>query len=285
MGDSGGHFALAGLAAVEFAGDQTDEFLQGQLTADVAGLAEGRWQWTGYCTPQGKMLCTALIWRCDRQRLGLVMAEDLAEGVIGRLRMYILRARTAGRRMDAAVSGRLAGRQDGQGACRLEDDGWSLALGDGLELQVGGAPAESDAAGEQQWWSRWLQAGAPLIGAAVSERFTPQMASLDLVGGVSFSKGCYVGQEIVARTHHLGKVKRRAYLISGTGAPPSSGSDLLPEKGDQAVGTVIRAAAAGDGFTGIASVRIDAAAGSLKLADERAVAARPPAYGIGDASG
>ena len=268
------------MAAVEFAGEQTDEFLQGQLTADVAGLPSGKWQWAGYCTPQGKMLCTALIWRCGEQKMGLVIAEDLVSDIVGRLQMYILRARTGVRIMEESLAGRLAGRQQ-EKSVEVLKRGWLLAVAGGLELRVG-EPAASDPEGEGQWWARWLQAGAPLIGAAVREKLTPQMASLDLVGGVSFTKGCYVGQEIVARTRHLGRVKRRAYLIEGPGAPPHSGSNLLlPASGDQAGGMVIRAAASRDGFIGLASLRIDAAEGKLKLADARPVSVREPAYGIG----
>ncbi|MCY4325721.1 MAG: hypothetical protein OXC81_06835, partial [Betaproteobacteria bacterium] len=148
--DSEGFFALTGLAAIEFAGEHSEQFLQGQLTADVAGLTAGKWQWAGYCTPQGKMLCTALIWRCGEDSIGLVIADDLVADICRRLQMYILRAKTAVQPMQASISGRLDGQPAENDVLTLAGGGWLLGLADGLQLRVGDAAA-ADADGERQW--------------------------------------------------------------------------------------------------------------------------------------
>ncbi len=273
------HFAVSGLAAIEFAGPETKQFLQGQLTADIDELAPDAWAWAGYCTPQGKLLCTALAWPTGADGIGLVLASDLREGVARRLSMYVLRAKTklsdpAGTFAGCLDSSLAAGRTEAD-----EAGSRSFGLGNGLALRWG-PPAEDDPARERQWWRALIEAGAPLLSAATGEQLTPQAASLDLAGGVSFTKGCYVGQEIVARTRHLGKVKKRAFVVSGPGDPPPAGSSLLlPEMRGQAGGTVIRAAQAEEGFIGLASLRIDAAGQPIALEDGRSVAAAEPPYG------
>jgi hypothetical protein len=141
-----------------------------------------------------------------------------------------------------------SGSANGQaGVLRLADDALLLLSNAGLletESQLDGF---SIAAPVDDWVVNETIAGLPEISAATSESFIPQMLNLDLLGGVSFSKGCYVGQEVIARAHHLGKVKRRSRLFRvRTGTSPVDGQSVM--QGDRAVGKVVRVAQAQKGY-------------------------------------
>jgi len=270
--------ADVGLIAVQ--GDDAPKFLHAQLTNDVEHLAPGMARWGGYCTAKGRLLSTFRYWR-DTESILLTVARPLAQPVARRLSMFVLRAKA--RVVDAsdahAVFG-LAGDPAAGAAARafgLEvpaADGAASAGGAHLvglpPLPDGAAgparprwllvvPAEraadawqaltgaAAAVGAQAWRRTEVLAGIPRIVPATSEHFVPQMLNFESVDGVNFRKGCYPGQEVVARSQYLGKLKRRMFVARGEGAPPEPGTDVVPAAGGEPCGEVVLAAPDGAG--------------------------------------
>lgn len=277
--------ALPQHAVLEVAGADAQSFLQGQLTCDVQALVAGKLGCGAYCSPKGRMLASFLIWRGASQGesevFHLLLPSSLAEAIRKRLTMFVLRAKVSIRLMQtpllgcvgiAAAASPMAEpintTNPWQGQSQVLNGlglvQWlSLRIGDGLQRHY--LLAESEAAldtwlatqplssaniAHPAFWD-WLdiQAGLPLITPATQEQFTPQMCNLELIDGVSFRKGCYTGQEIVARTQHLGKVKRRLYrahIPATAGVVPAIGDALFSDDtGDQANGMLLSVASSG----------------------------------------
>ncbi len=282
---------LSQLGLLAFSGEETAEFLQNQLTNDVRGLHADAAAWNGYCSPKGRMLANFLMWKSGTDTC-LQLSGDIRETVLKRLKMFILRSRVSGRdATDENVRLVLAGPQ---AAAALAEAGLPLPEGamktqageQGLTVRIGTdkfvlslppekAPAtwaalakHATPVGTAVWdWLR-LSNGIPMIVAATQEEFVPQMVNWEVLGGVSFQKGCYPGQEIVARTQYLGKLKRRMYLahVDG-GEPPAPGDNLYtPDMDGQASGMVVNAAPApGGGFDLLAVAQIESVAAGQPL--------------------
>jgi folate-binding protein YgfZ len=139
--------------------------------------------------------------------------------------------------------------KDGEWCVRLDDTRFVIVAPLPRAQSVWDALSENAVkAGATAWEATSIRAGIPTVLAATQEAFVPQMVNLELLGGVSFKKGCYPGQEIVARTQYRGKLKRRMVRVRGGGSAPSPGSDIFsPEFGEQPAGTVVSAVAAPDG--------------------------------------
>ena len=281
--------ALPGTAFVEATGADAQAFLQGQLSNDVAALKPGQAQWTTYNSPKGRMLATALLWRTatgdDRYRIAL--AADLAEPVRKRLSMFVLRSKAALAAADLAAIGVGGPRARDAVAAALGvhvapktvapfDGGEAIGLPDGRVLvavprDVAGATVERLAAhatraGEEAW--RWLalRAGVVDVRLATQEKHIAQTANWEVVGGVSFSKGCYPGQEIVARVQHLGILKERAHPFHVDAPPPGPNTRIFLAGTDQTAGLVVDAVAVpGGGSDLIAVVHLVALDGDLRL--------------------
>ena len=189
------------LSIIQASGPDAGSFLHAQLSADVASLGDGEAGFACYCNPQGQVLALLLLGRRGND-FQIVCASSLAESVVKRLGMFVLRARvqlilTSGRH----VVGLNPGDALAPGSMLLPPREVALQYGliaDGGEQEHG---SESWQAGELIRGIAWLQ-------PATSGRFLPQMLGLDRFGAVSFSKGCYPGQEIIARARYLGTVKR-----------------------------------------------------------------------------
>jgi len=275
------------LGILRFAGEDAATFLQGQLTCDVQSLTVNSSTYGAYCSPKGRMLATCLLWRDLAGEFAMALSRDILASIQKRLSMFVLRSRvnvadissehallgTAGpaaagalRRVLAEVPERAHEVRHGPGsaAISLPDGRFILACDDA------GAPALRRRIAEllepvaSSAW-RWLDicSGVPRVTAATQDRLVPQMANLELLGGVSFTKGCYTGQEIVARTQHLGKVKRRMFLAN-IAAAAAAGDDLYSEDlGDQASGLVVNAESSPAGGTDVlAAVQIASREGS-----------------------
>ncbi|HUW50447.1 MAG TPA: folate-binding protein YgfZ [Sulfuricella sp.] len=232
-------------------GEDSQTFLQGQTTNDVR-LAAGQAQHNSLCTPKGRMLASFLLWRTD-DGYALQLPAELLAGIQKRLTMYVLRAKVKLRdASEESVRFGVAGADAGrllQGIFGvLPTDTLNVANHErGTVIRLGPASFEVIASPEQgpALWDElskgatpagsacweWLEirAGAPVILPPTQEQFTPQMVNFEVLGGVSFAKGCYTGQEIVARTQYLGKVKRRLYLAH-------IDSDHTPQPGDEVFG-------------------------------------------------
>lgn len=266
---------LLHLAMTRISGADAVPFLQGQLTCDVAGREPDSATLGAYCTPKGRMLATFIALR-ERDAVRLLSARDVVAPLAKRLRMFVLRSKVviedesdavrvlgiAGPRAAGALTSALgiwAPDRDwhavratsGVVALRVPADRFVLLapateaerVWEGL-VGAGAQPAETAA------WERLdIERGIPWVVGATQEQFIPQMANLELIGGVSFEKGCYPGQEIVARTHYRGEVKRRLRLARvESESPPAPGDELfVGGTTDQTCGMVVNAAPALDG--------------------------------------
>lgn len=273
---------LPGLGLIWVAGDDAREFLHNQLTAEVRTLDDTAWTFSGYCNPKGRLLALFKVLRFNDGYM-LVLPRPLVDSVIQRLRMFVLRSKVA--LEDLSDEYVLFGGVGGPARTLLEETLGTLPgsgrgvgrAGDLIVLRTGDAPegllviapvGETPAlwqalarritpVGEAAWTLLEIRNGLPQIHGETLEAFVPQMVNLDLVDGVSFQKGCYPGQEIVARMRYLGTLKRRMFRIVGTGEPPIAGADVRTHDGTK-LGTLVTAAPATRGaWEGLAVLQIE----------------------------
>ncbi len=237
-------------------GADAETFLQGQLTQDVARLREDRVLYAAHCSPKGRVTALFRVWR-DQDGFLLDLPSGQGAAAQRRLAMYVLRAKVtlrdaraewqrtgvAGAAMAAVLAaGGLT--PPGQAGFLSRDGARScLCLGGSRWLVVSPAaddggvrsrlaalgPADPDA-----WRLASLRAGEPEVLASTVDAFIPQMLNLDTLDGISFKKGCYTGQEIVARTHYLGKVKRRMRRFGYVGSQAPVAGSLIAIAGPSA---------------------------------------------------
>jgi tRNA-modifying protein YgfZ len=246
-------------------GPDARAFLHAQLTNDIQHLPSERAALAGWCSPKGRLLASFLVVSRENAFL-LQLAGDLAPLAAKRLSMFVFRSKVKiadeseawqqlGLWGDAAAARlRSAGLQvpeDAFGvaaheeliAIRFSADRF-LLLGSEAPLQALGRELAFSPAAEEAWALREIRAGRPFISAATQDQFVPQMVNLEQLGGVDFQKGCYPGQEIVARTQYRGQLKRRmvrARLPAGTDVRP--GQDLFADHlPGQPAGMVVDAA-------------------------------------------
>ena len=241
-------------------GADAASFLHGPLTQDMQHLAVGASTLAGYCSAKGRLLASFVVQRTAADELLLCCSADLLPAVLKRLSMFVMRAKC--KLSDASAElplWGLAGPAATGAALRLADavvDGARQARG----LQIGGIAPEAPALSIDDW--RWLEvhSGVARIVAATSEQFVPQMVNLELVGGVDFQKGCYPGQEVVARSQYRGTLKRRAYVLHGTQAL-TPGMEIYDEAdpGQPAGMVVLAAAGPGGKYAALAELKIAAA--------------------------
>ena len=259
-------------ALLEVTGDDATAFLHAQLTNDVQALGRDAAQWNGWCSAKGRLLATFLLVKRTEGYL-LMLPAEIAQAIAKRLGMFVLRSKVkindvsehyarfgiAGRE-GPAIATRRWGRapepmraieNDGEVCVRLDQDRFVAFVPGGNAAQALEAfSAHATPASPQAWEWTSIRAGIPTIVAATQDAFVPQMANFELVGGVSFKKGCYPGQEIVARTQYRGILKRRMALAHAAGTPPAPGQSVYSEAfGEQAAGQVVNAAPAPDGGT------------------------------------
>lgn len=259
----------AGLIRVS--GADARAFLHGQLSCEVNALAPDRSTYGAYCTAKGRVLASFLLWRSGEDFF-LQLPLPLVEPIRKRLAAYVLRSKVtlADASADwtcigiAGAAAELVQHAAGRGpraihevaivpdamVLRLPPDRYEIVATRKKAPAIVEALTHGARSLDPEYWE-WLEirAGIPVITTATQEEFVPQMVNLDLIGGVSFTKGCYPGQEIVARTHHLGRVKQRMYLAHVAGEErPGPGDKLYSaDLGEQASGTIVNAARAPDG--------------------------------------
>jgi folate-binding protein YgfZ len=254
------------------AGADARAFLHGQFSCDVEGLPNGAAVYGAYCTAKGRVLANFLLWS-EAGTFFILLPRPLAPGIRKRLQMFVLRSKLVlEERSDSVVVLGLAGPGAPEPLAALVNAVPTAPLqvvhGGGvtaIAIHGGRFVAVAPVAPAPAIWNRlagaltpvgapcweWLEiaSGMPWITAATQDQFVPQMANLELVGGVNFRKGCYPGQEIVARMQYLGKPKRRLYLAHvDTETSPAPGEALVGDgAGDQGAGTVVNAAPAPEG--------------------------------------
>ncbi|MDA8107522.1 MAG: folate-binding protein [Betaproteobacteria bacterium] len=264
---------LAGLGMLEATGDDARTFLHAQLTNDVVGMPPGRARYAGWCSAKGRLLASFLVVPHGGGFL-LQLARDLAPSVAKRLAMFVLRAKVkvseasdawaqfglwgAGSEERLAALG-LAASQSELGVSEAQD---ALAVRIGAGRYLVAVPAARrasvlallDGSTEQAWAVEEIRAGRALVTLATQDQFVPQMLDYQLLGAIDFKKGCYPGQEIVARTQYRGQLKRRL-VRARVAAPARPGQDVhAADLPGQAAGTVVNAAEGSEGASELLAV-------------------------------
>ncbi|QEP43961.1 folate-binding protein [Ectothiorhodospiraceae bacterium BW-2] len=275
---------LSHLQLWQLQGGDTELFLQGQLSSNVQSLGPDLSQLSSYSTPKGRMLAMMRLLRTPDGSVWMLLPDSIAAATLKRLQMFVLRSEVkfsdySDHRVRLGLNGEAAATllQRHFGTLPEEENG--VAQFDKTQLlrlpfaphryllittaeQALALMQQPDAANlpraEREAWE-WLDisAGLPSLDAATVEAFVPQMANLQLLGGVSFKKGCYTGQEVVARMQYLGKLKRKMYRLHSESAQcPTIGSELNSphSKSGQWVGKVVNAAPAPQGGVDLLAV-------------------------------
>jgi len=257
--------ALPGHALLALEGPDAIAFAQAQFANDLAALPTGQWQWNAWLSAKGRVLAIFMLCRVADETLWLVLADGRAETLAAQLQRFVFRRKLrialradlhAGGRFQApaqAAGNTLAGSTD---ACEFDLGTTALPR----TLRIGPHPFVVDAAFEARWRQADLRLGLPRLDDSAVEQWTPQQIGLDRLAAYSVKKGCYPGQEIVARTHFLGKAKRVAQLVQ-VPAGTAAGAEL--QHGGQHVGSV--ASVAGD--LALAVLPVDSDGLALQLGD------------------
>jgi tRNA-modifying protein YgfZ len=295
---------LPDLAVLRVGGKDAVDFLGGQLTSDVRALLPGQSQLAAWCTPKGRVIVVCRVLCLADQHL-LVLPDDLAEDTLTRLKRYVLRSRVevsddrarwvaigcVGPGLGAVLRERLGALPERPGGL-IEVAGLVVVAlaGYGPRYLVLGAAEPVGALREAAvpalgsapaWRVLEILSGVPVIHRATSETYLPQMLNLEALGGLSFQKGCYPGQEVIARLQYRGEIKRRMFLAGAklddaqlndtTGDDvPTAGQPLFQRlwDGPRKAGEVLAAERHRDGVVALLAV-IDIAASdqSLHLGD------------------
>lgn len=250
------HVMLTDQGLIRASGEDAAQFLHNLLTNDIVHLAPEGARHAALCTAKGRMIASFLIWREGPDYL-LQLSADILPAILKKLSMYVLRSKvkltdiSAERTLIGVVGAPIgpAGPMtaepcEGGTAIRLDADRCVLAL------PAGTTRADLPPSGRlEDWHLEEIRRGIPRIVAATQEAFVPQMVNYDhaAVGGVSFQKGCYPGQEVVARTHYLGKVKRHMVRVRHAEAVAAGMEVFTPAVGDQHCGAVVLSAACPEG--------------------------------------
>lgn len=284
---------LADLGLIRVSGEDAASFLHNLMTNDILGIAATSARTAGFCTPKGRLLAIFLIWREGNDYL-LMLPREILPPLLKKLSMFVLRTKAKltdatnervliGISVSAAVSPaptfldntlphQAVSATDGGQLIRLDGTRWLMSLDPAAAIRRWSElTANAKTTGLAAWHNLEIAAGQPRITAATQEAFVPQMLNMDIpaVAGVSFTKGCYPGQEIVARTHYLGKVKRRMVRARLANSAAPGTHVYAPETGDQQCGTLVSIAPSPEGgFECLVSVQSSAvAAGEVHLGE------------------
>ena len=261
-------------------GEDAASFLHNMGSNDLKPLKPGSAQWNSLNGPKGRMLANFLVSR-DEAGYGLILSADLAQSIQKKLSMYVLRAKlkltdVSGTQPLLGLGGKGAREALVRAGLPAPESAFEAQAAEGLRvLAYPGrqerflllVPAERLAQSWQQvcaadvrpignaWWQREdLLAGQPWITSATQDEFIAQMINYELLGGVNFQKGCYPGQEIIARTQHLGRLKKRMYLARVEGAASPAQDLYSPGFGEQSCGKLVNVAPSPEGGTELLAV-------------------------------
>jgi len=276
---AGGFVApVTDLGLIAVAGEDAAGFLHNQLTNDVEHLGAAEARLAGYCTPKGRLTATFLMWR-DADAVYLQLPRAIQAPLQKRLSMFVLRAKAklrdateepqrlavlglGGARAEAALRAHvpelpaaLYAKVDGTAGTvlRLADAFQNprylwLTSAETASAALPALRAQLALGGNAAWQLAAIHAGVPQVTPPTQEQFVPQMINFELIGGVNFRKGCYPGQEIVARSQYLGKLKRRMALATLDNAAVRAGDEVFATADpEQPCGMVVNAAPNGSG--------------------------------------
>ena len=254
-------FALPGHRVIALEGRDALAFLQSQCMNDVEAAPPGRWQWNGWLTPKGRVIALFALVRISAEAAWLIVPDADADQLAAQLQRFVLRRQLVMQvRDDLHVAGRFEGPDKAAGAsfAGSPDAGIELDLtGFGLRRSLhiaSGTPAPFDEDAQMRWRASDLRLGFPRLPESQQEQWTPQMLSLDRLHAFSVKKGCYPGQEIVARTHFLGQVKRGLHMFECPNEP-EVGANV--EVGAAPLGQIVSSARNGEGWIALAVLPVD----------------------------
>jgi folate-binding protein YgfZ len=288
--------ALPSLGVIAAEGEEATRFLQGQLTQDFAllGLSEARL--AAFCTAKGRMLASFVAFKRGHDRVLLVCSRDLLAATLKRLQMFVLRAKV--KLSDASEAHAVYGLAGEAVPAALPPTPWShgvdgeaslvrLYPGDGTPRALWVGPAGSAPAGAPLDPGLWAYldaaSGVATLSQPVVEAFVPQMLNYESLGGVNFKKGCYPGQEVVARSQFRGTLKRRAYVAQASAAVQAGQAVFHPSDAEQPTGTVVQAAPdPAGGWRAIVSMQTSSADGQPLRVGEARLALLPLPYPLAD---
>ena len=247
---------LDDIGLLRFHGPDVIGFLQGYLTSDATELGDDP-RFTAMCDIRGRAICTGYAW-LDGQAVTLALHRSLCATVQNFLRPYLMfsKTRLSDETPTAFVLGALGDVEQAVSgfsspARQLDDTRQLFVLPRNEPAEV---DAAMDAARRASWDLALIERREVWLTADTTGGFLPQMIGLDEIGAVSFSKGCYLGQEVVARAQHLGEVKRKLVALDWSGAPPSPGTQV--EADGRRIGTVVAVAGSADVGRALAVLRV-----------------------------
>ena len=265
---------LPHLGVIRARGEDAARFLQCQLTQDVEHLPPGQARLAALCNPKGRMLASFWVLRRADDELLLITSADTLAATLKRLSMFVLRARLKlsdatselalrGLIGDATISIAAGANQTSADSQNDAVSTIPLPAADGapraLWLGPVGTPAPAAASlSSADWLAAEVRAGVARVTQPVVEAFVPQMLNYESVDGVHFQKGCYPGQEVVARSQFRGAIKRRAFVGWADGAVQAGQEVFSASAPEQPAGLIAQAAAVAGGTAVIASLRLDA---------------------------
>jgi len=252
------------LKLLKITGDDASTFLQGQLTNNIEEIGN-RWQLNGYCNPKGRLLALLTLWKSKNDTFALI-DSSLIESTINRLKMYVLRSDVKIEEVpNSSVLSCFAKQEQQEFKNMSSGDVKSLttssfALSFGQRFIIAdlsnSLAHETSTSSTHKWLAADILDGLPRVSANTTELFIPQMLNLDVLQGISFKKGCYTGQEIIARMRYLGKLKQRMFLCQSTSQDSDNmvGQQVFADS--RAVGTVVSVSESSNAM--LAVLRLDA---------------------------
>ena len=267
---------ISHLGVIRVQGDDAASFLHGQLTNDFALLDLHHARLAAFCSAKGRMQASFIGFKRAHDDILLVLSRDLLAQTLKRLSMFVLRAKA--KLSDASADFHLQG-LIGNAVPHSEQAPWALqsegdahivhlypAAGQARALWI--APASTAAPATTLTAAQWLwsevASGVATVSQPVYELFVPQMLNYESIGGVNFKKGCYPGQEVVARSQFRGTLKRRAFIVHAQAEVQAGTEVFAASDAEQAAGTVVQAAPAPQGgWEAIISMQISAAPEAL----------------------
>ena len=255
------------IGLIKISGIDSISFLQGQLSNDMNELQSGsekKWHYSGYCNQKGRLIALLKVWR-EGDDVFVLMNHDLIDNTVDRLRKYVMRSKVVIEVIETARCSGYASIENLKTVLEKSDSNFIEKLNDepNAVCRVGKLSVLTianryllvdkansiDSNGSNKmmssadWFAEDINDGLPDVSIDSSELFIPQMLNLDLLGGINFKKGCYTGQEIVARMHYLGKLKQRMFVcefIQGDAITLQSGSNIYSDAElSKSAGTIV----------------------------------------------
>lgn len=234
------------LVVLEATGTDSATYLQGQLTNDIRELSEKKFQLSAHLNNKGRIIATFIITSPEPDKYYLITSKSSLDKILPRLKMFILRSKVV---LTEFIGNIYLSNDPLEDSVNLE-----ITAGKFLSISAAVAVSITDSS---KWHKFLVDNSLPMIYVQSQEKIIPQQINWEILGGVNFKKGCYTGQEIVARTHYLGKVKRRLAKFSTVGVPQIGQTVVSPNLDNQEIGFVVDFYEENSQYIGLASIQLD----------------------------